>query len=118
MSSTKATTADNVSSTLMASDSGDDNITIIENDEVKIFECEKHEEDVDIDGDEDTNRLSPIVKEEEVRQNLLIYSYKFIFIFKSPSQQMSSTNFSGNHLDIFFHFMDDDLFTYFRSLEQ
>ncbi|UJR38017.1 hypothetical protein I4U23_030699 [Adineta vaga] len=36
-----------------------------DSDEVKVFGCEKHEEDVDIDGDENSDRLSPVIKEEE-----------------------------------------------------
>ena len=38
-----------------------------DSDEVKVFGCEKHEEDVDIDGDANSDRLSPVIKEEEVR---------------------------------------------------
>ncbi|CAF1560833.1 unnamed protein product [Rotaria magnacalcarata] len=76
MSSIKATTVDNASPSLTTSDPGGGNISIIDNDEVKIFECEKHEEDVDIDDDDtDNGRLSPVIKEEEL----------------SP-QQISSTN--------------------------
>ena len=37
-----------------------------DSDEVKVFGCEKHEEDVDIDGDDSNDRLSPVVKDEEV----------------------------------------------------
>ncbi|CAF1565986.1 unnamed protein product, partial [Adineta ricciae] len=47
-------------------------------DEVKVFGCEKHEEDVDIDGDDSSDRLSPVVKEEE-----------------SSPQQTSSNNLAG-----------------------
>ncbi|CAF0870356.1 unnamed protein product [Adineta steineri] len=36
-----------------------------DSDEVKVFGCEKHEEDVDIDGDASSDRLSPVIKEEE-----------------------------------------------------
>jgi hypothetical protein len=43
-----------------------------DNDEVKVFECEKHEEDVDIDGDDNSDRLSPVIKEEEVREIVFI----------------------------------------------
>ncbi|CAF4490808.1 unnamed protein product, partial [Rotaria sp. Silwood2] len=77
MSSIKATTIDNSSPSLTISDpgGGSSSNSIIDNDEVKIFECEKHEEDVDIDGDEDNDRLSPVIKEEE-----------------SSPQQTSSTN--------------------------
>ncbi|CAF2964911.1 unnamed protein product [Rotaria sp. Silwood2] len=77
MSSIKATTIDNSSPSLTISDpggGGGSSNSIIDNDEVKIFECEKHEEDVDIDGDEDNDRLSPVIKEE------------------SSPQQTSSTN--------------------------
>lgn len=35
-------------------------------DEVKVFGCEKHEEDVDIDGEDSNDRLSPVVKDEDV----------------------------------------------------
>jgi hypothetical protein len=41
---------------------GDDHSTT-DNDEIKIFECEKHEDD-------HTDRLSPVIKEEEVRQTI------------------------------------------------
>ena len=53
----------------------------MESDEVKIFECEKHEEDVDIDGDEDNDRLSPVIKEEEVRKITLKSFEIIVFIF-------------------------------------
>ena len=33
---------------------------------MKVFGCEKHEEDVDVDGDDNSDRLSPVIKEEEV----------------------------------------------------
>jgi hypothetical protein len=58
MSSIKVTT----------SDPGGENLTT-DNDEIKIFGCEKHEEDVDIDGDDNNDRLSPVIKEEEVKKN-------------------------------------------------
>ncbi|CAF1048683.1 unnamed protein product [Rotaria sordida] len=80
MLSIKATTIDNSSSLLTTSDpdgsGSSSNNSIIDNDEVKIFECEKHEEDIDIDGDEDNDRLSPVIKEEE----------------SSPQQTSSTTN--------------------------
>ncbi|CAF4913422.1 unnamed protein product, partial [Rotaria sp. Silwood1] len=76
MSSIKLTTNDNSSSLLTNSDpDGINSNSIIDNDEVKIFECEKHEEDIDIDGNEDNDRLSPVIKDEE-----------------SSPQQISSTN--------------------------
>ena len=58
MSSIKVTT----------SDPGGENLTT-DNDEIKIFGCEKHEEDVDIDEDDNNDRLSPVIKEEEVKKN-------------------------------------------------
>ncbi len=51
MSSIKSTPV-----SLMISDTG--------NDEIKIFECEKHEED-------NADRLSPVIKDEEVRARFI-----------------------------------------------
>ena len=42
--------------------------SIVDKDEVKIFEYEKHEDDMDINDDEENSRLSPVIKEEEVRK--------------------------------------------------
>ena len=39
---------------------------ITDNDEIKIFECDKHEDDMESDSDDNTDRLSPVIKEEEV----------------------------------------------------
>jgi hypothetical protein len=41
--------------------------TTTDSDEIKVFECDKHEEDVNIDDDgTNSDRLSPVIKEEEV----------------------------------------------------
>jgi hypothetical protein len=75
MSSIQITTSDPSGESLIA-----------DNDEVKIFGCEKHEEDVDIDGDDNSDRLSPVIKE-EVRQKGVF----FIFL------KSSSLSFSHHH---------------------
>jgi hypothetical protein len=60
MSSIKARAIDNSSSRLITSDpGGGGSSSTTDNDEIKIFECEKHEED-------NNDRLSPVIKEEEV----------------------------------------------------
>jgi len=67
MSSIKATTADNSSLLLTTSDpGGGGGNSTTENDEIKIFECEKHDDD-------NTDRLSPVIKEEEVRKNFCFF---------------------------------------------
>jgi len=80
MSSIKVTTANNSSLSLTTSDPGGGNLTT-DNDEIKIFECEKHEEDIDIDGNDNNDRLSPVIKEEEVPKNTFFFSYFIIQIF-------------------------------------
>ncbi len=80
MSSIKVTTIDNSSSLLTNSDPGG-GISTTDNDEVKVFECEKHEEDVDIDGDDNSDRLSPVIKEEEVRKMIFFKSKYCVFFF-------------------------------------
>ena len=41
--------------------------TTTDSDEIKVFECDKHEEDVNVDDDgTNSDRLSPVIKEEEV----------------------------------------------------
>jgi hypothetical protein len=77
MSSIKATTAENSSQSLTTSDPGGGGHLPTDNDEIKIFECEKHEEDVDIDGDDNTDRLSPVIKEEEVCRNTYFHISKY-----------------------------------------
>ena len=42
--------------------------SIVDKDEVKIFDYEKHEDDMDVNEDEESSRLSPVIKEEEVRK--------------------------------------------------
>ncbi|UJR08249.1 hypothetical protein I4U23_012522 [Adineta vaga] len=79
------TTMDKSSSILLTTSDpngiGDNNTN--DTDEVKVFECEKHEDDVTIDGDENSDRLSPIIKEEE----------------SSPQQSSSSSSSSINLTD-------------------
>ncbi|CAF1022718.1 unnamed protein product, partial [Didymodactylos carnosus] len=66
-----------------------------DSDEVKVFDCEKHEEDIDVDGDGGSDRLSPVIKEEET----------------SPSQQFNQTNLADRlNSDHQFH-----LFPYLMS---
>ncbi|CAF1256107.1 unnamed protein product [Adineta steineri] len=59
-------TVENTSASLTTSDpgggGGGNSTTDI--DEIKVFECEKHEEDMDIDGDDNSDRLSPVIKDE------------------------------------------------------
>lgn len=64
MSSIKVTTIDNSSASFPG---GGGESSTIDTDEVKVFECEKHEEDMHVDGDENSDRLSPVIKDEEVR---------------------------------------------------
>lgn len=66
MSSIKA---DNSSLLLTTSNPGGGGNSTTDNDEIKIFECEKHEDD-------NSDRLSPVIKEEEVRE-------KFFFKFSN-----------------------------------
>lgn len=54
-------------------DPGGGSVSTTDSDEVKVFGCEKHEEDVDVDGDANSDRLSPVIKEEEVRQPIFSY---------------------------------------------
>lgn len=62
------------------SDSGGGNTTT-DNDEIKIFECEKHEED-------NNDRLSPVIKEEEVRINFRNFLIKLSFSFSRYLHQL------------------------------
>jgi len=70
MSSSTATVRKSLSPSKVpppTTDPGGGGSSTTDSDEVKVFGCEKHEEDVDIDGDDNSDRLSPVVKEEEVR---------------------------------------------------
>jgi len=90
MSSIKATAIDNSSSRLITSDpGGGGGSSTTDNDEIKIFECEKHEEDIDIDGNDNSDRLSPVIKEEEVRKTKFFFSKnilksKYLFFSHHP----------------------------------
>jgi hypothetical protein len=74
-----------------------------ETDEVKIFECEKHEEDIDIDGDENIDRLSPVIKEEEVRSTFCFsYISTCLSCSHHPNQQIFLVILRRYFLLIFF----------------
>jgi hypothetical protein len=73
MSSIKA---DNSSLLLTTSNPGGGGNSTTDNDEIKIFECEKHEDD-------NSDRLSPVIKEEEVRGKILFQIFKSRYLFFS-----------------------------------
>ncbi len=75
MSSIKSTT---ISLTILDSGSGGGGHSTTDNDEIKIFECEKHEED-------NADRLSPVIKEEEeVRKTIPFFFVQIeLFFFSS-----------------------------------
>jgi hypothetical protein len=73
MSSIKSTT---ISLTISDSGSGGGHSTT-DNDEIKIFECEKHEED-------NADRLSPVIKEEEEVRKTIPFVFQIeLFFFSS-----------------------------------
>lgn len=40
-----------------------------DNDEIRVFEYDKHEDEFDSETDDNTDRFSPVIKDEEVRTN-------------------------------------------------
>jgi hypothetical protein len=72
---------------LTTSDPGGGGAT--DTDEVKVYECDTHEDDVEDNSD----RLSPVIKEEEVSDN-------GFFAFEHASRRYSSHHHSRQHQSV------------------